>query len=126
MNATLYFHARSENNLACKIVAKPPTGDTDTAYFEFHVGDVVMFLSDEQRRQLCDVLTSAPPRPQSDAQIDAEREENATAIPGAGDVETPAAGYSPHDAAILAVALLANGSRFAADPTGGPDGEFRF
>ena len=86
MNATFYFHARSENNLVCKIVAKPPTGDADTAYFEFHVGDVVIFLSDEQRRQLCDVLTSAPPLPKSDEHIDAEREDSGFA-PTAGDVE---------------------------------------
>lgn len=75
MKATLYFHARSEDTLHSKIVPKAATGEHDRAYFEFHVGeDVVIFISDEQRRQLLDVLSSAPPLPKTDAQIDAEAE----------------------------------------------------
>jgi hypothetical protein len=36
---------------------------------------VCLSITDEQRLQLLDVLSSAPPLPKSDAQIDAERED---------------------------------------------------
>jgi hypothetical protein len=48
------------------------------AYFQLWLDNsmsVCICLTDEQRRQLLDVLSSAPPLPKSDAQIDAERED---------------------------------------------------
>jgi hypothetical protein len=75
------------------IEANEPVSNGAPCYtLNFGYGDLTIFLSDEQRRQLLDVLSSAPPLPKSDAQIDAELEDDATALPGSGDVEIPAAG----------------------------------
>jgi hypothetical protein len=49
--------------------------DNLDAYYRFKpTSDISLYLSDAQRRQLLDVLSSAPPLPKTDAQIDAEAE----------------------------------------------------
>ena len=72
------FHARQVDDCRMFIEANQPVSYGEP-YYTLHFGnrDLTIFLSDEQRRQLCDVLTSAPPLPKSDAQIDAEREDGA-------------------------------------------------
>ena len=48
--------------------------------------DVTIFLSDADCKAIMDALGGRPPLPETDAQIDAAREDSAYA-PGAGDVE---------------------------------------
>ena len=86
MNATLYYHLRNDDVVKMQVVAKPGTSDADGPYYEFHVGDVVMFVTDERCRQLMDALGSRAPLPKSDAQIDAESEDTGFA-PTMGDTE---------------------------------------
>lgn len=57
------------------------------AYYRLKfASEITLFISDEQRRQILDVLSSAPPLPKSDEQIDEERGNPAMA-PTMGDVE---------------------------------------
>ena len=56
-------------------VSAQEEGENNPAYFQLWIDrqmSVCISITDEQRRQLLDVLSSAPPLPKSDAQIDAE------------------------------------------------------
>jgi len=72
------FHARQVDDCRMFIEANDPVS-AGAPYYALHFGDrdLTIFLRDEQRRQLLDILSSAPPLPKSDAQIDAEREDEA-------------------------------------------------
>lgn len=50
------------------------------SYYRFELGGVSYTLTDSYRRQILDVLSSAPPLPK-DAQIDAEDEESRGELP---------------------------------------------
>jgi len=56
------------------------------AYYRIQLDGVRMVITDQHRRDIIDCLSSAPPLPKTDAQIDAEREDSAWA-PTMGDVE---------------------------------------
>ena len=69
MNATLYYHLRSEKTEpVVKCVAKPATSEHDVPYYELHLGDAVMFVDDGLCRRILDVLASRPELPKTDAE----------------------------------------------------------
>jgi hypothetical protein len=74
MRATLYFHVRHEDNCPITIKAKEATNKHDSPYYEFSIGDLIMFLDNAQCHKIMDVLGSRPNLPKSDAEIDAEKE----------------------------------------------------
>ena len=81
---SVYYHAQLQDDLCAKITPNPgvPSRPDEPYYIlSFGLGDLAIFLSDEQRRQLLVILSSAPPLPKSDAQIDAEAEEARGELP---------------------------------------------
>lgn len=86
MNFSIHFHAINAKDFCARIEANEATGGSGPYYTLRISSELAAFLSDDQCRQLLEVLASRPPLPKSDAQIDAEREDTGFA-PGAGDVE---------------------------------------
>jgi len=70
-----------------RIEAVAPHDSIQEGYYRLRISqDLCLMISDDQCRQLLEVLGSRPPLPKSDAQIDAEREDTGFA-PGAGGAE---------------------------------------
>lgn len=67
------YHANIDEEFAVRIEAVSAHDGLDEPYYRMKFGNnlITVFLTDVQRRQIIDALSSAEPLPKSDAQIDA-------------------------------------------------------
>jgi len=73
---TVNYHANHDKHFRARIEAVAVHDHVDQPYYSLALGwDVTIFLSDADCKAIMDALGGRPPLPETDAQIDAAREE---------------------------------------------------